>query len=66
MRFIAKPNTWYDEGTEAFVVDDCVWDGFADREMRIPMKAGLFRGLRNGQWDEETCGFDEFEIKESL
>ena len=53
-KFIAKPNTWFDEGTEATLLfqyhPDC--------------EAGLFLGIRNGKEDEEGCGFEEFNIIE--
>ena len=63
MKYIAKPNTWFDEGTEAFPVTE-FWDGFDDWEMKYPLRAAIFRGIRNGKWDEESCGEYEFEIVE--
>lgn len=55
-KFIAKPDTWFDEGTEAILLaqyaPDCL--------------AGLFSGIKDGHPDEEGCGFDEFEIIEEL
>ena len=51
-KYIAKPDTWFDEGTEVehIAVFDQNW--------------GLFRGLKEGCLDEETCPLDEFEIVE--
>ena len=51
--FIAKPDTWFDSGTEVELLVDCRPQG----------NFGLFRGQRNGKLDEETCPFDEFEVK---
>ena len=51
MRFIAKPDTWFDAGTQASLL--CyVIDG----------RTALFEGIRDGQPDEEVCGLDEFEV----
>lgn len=50
MKFIAKPNTWFDEGTEVELLFD------------IHENYGLFCGLRNGHLDEESCMYDEFEV----
>jgi hypothetical protein len=56
MKYIAKPNTWFDEGTEIELVDDY------GKDKRCPMPGvGLFCGLKNGHLDEEVCTFDEFE-----
>lgn len=43
---------WFDKGTEALLIDDY-------RPDVIP--SGLFKGVRNGKFDEEVCGFDEFD-----
>lgn len=54
MKFIAKKDTWFDEGTEAKLLTDCgEWPFKGD---------GIFEGIRNGEIDEELCGYDEFEI----
>lgn len=50
-KYIAKPNTWFDEGTEAKLLADC---GFF----------GIFEGIREGKPDEETCLYEEFEVIE--
>ncbi len=68
LRYIAKPDTWFKAGTEVFLIDDYRGEG---------LDAGLFRGLRvcesaesegvpvgTERVDEETCSFDEFDIKE--
>lgn len=50
-----KPNTWFDEGTIAELLDD----------YRPALEnSGLFCGYVNGKLKEEICGFDEFEIIE--
>jgi hypothetical protein len=69
LRFISK-GEWFDEGTECFLVDDIQFDIGGER-------VGLFSGIRTGHkfqcnlsdqitpdWDEEMCGFKEFEITE--
>lgn len=50
----AKPNTWFDEGTEVKLVDD----------YRPKLPCGLFCGLQDGKLDEEICSFNEFKIIE--
>ena len=51
MKYIAKPETWFDVGTPSELIDD----------YRPGINSGLFLGLRNGNPDEEVCSFDEFE-----
>lgn len=51
MRYIARPGTWFDEGTEVELIDDYREDG---------LDAGLFRGEHLGKLDEEICSFNEF------
>ena len=63
-RYIAKPDTWFVEGTEC----ELVADG------RPQMNIGIFRGKRISEGlpelhpageeylDEENCSFDEFEV----
>lgn len=53
MRYIAKPDTWFDAGTDVTLIDD-----FSDHGWMI----GLFGGLRHGRRDEEVCRFEEFEV----
>ena len=50
MAYIAKPDTWFDVGTDAILIDD----------YRPQIDSGLFRGIKDGHPDEEVCGFDEF------
>jgi len=52
VKYIAKPNTWFDVGTEAIPVTDFV-------EALNPF--AVFRGMKDGELDEETCPVDEFE-----
>lgn len=47
--------TWFDEGTEATLIDDYRMEG---------LNSGLFVGALLGNIDEEVCGFDEFVIVE--
>ena len=55
--YIAKPNTWFDVGTGAVLIDDYRKDG---------LSSGLFEGIHGGKPDEEICGFDEFEEKKEV
>lgn len=62
----AKPNTWFDAGTEVFH-----YDYKPEEQIRITVEeyerwklAGsiLCRGLRNGEWDGEYCMIEEFVV----
>jgi hypothetical protein len=50
--YVAKLDTWFDKGTGATLVDDY---------RLVGLNTGLFRGIRDGQIDEEVCQFDEFD-----
>lgn len=64
IRYVAKPDTWFDAGTECELLVDC----------RPQAPFGVFRGLRTSNSstslrttgekyiDEETCNFNEFEV----
>ena len=59
MRYFAKPETWFVEGTEVEFLED----------LRPFMEAGIFCGIREEydgtiHEDEEICGFGEFEAFE--
>ncbi len=56
MIYKAKPNTWFDENSEAELIEDYRADKLN------PLNCGLFCGYRNGKLDEEICLFEEFEI----
>jgi hypothetical protein len=58
IKYIAKPNTTFDEGTEAKLIEDYRYNE------NTPMYAGLFVGYVKGVLDEETVSFDSFEIIE--
>jgi len=65
-RYFAKPDTWFDVGTEAFLLGD-VWDDniyYRDTEMIEPKLLAMFAGTRNGKPDEEPCDLDDFEISD--
>ena len=62
IRYIAKPDTWFDAGTEAIPVTEFV-EAYDDPQMTIRNDCAVFRGVRNGQSDEETCSLTEFEIR---
>lgn len=63
VRLVSKANEWYDEGTEVFDVD-------TEKRMTLeeykehwePFGYVLVLGLRNGEWDEELCPLEEFDI----
>ncbi len=52
MKYIAKKDAWFDEGTEVKLLCEPFFMGV------------LAEGFRNGKIDEELCGMDEFEIIE--
>ena len=58
IKYIAKPHTLFDEGTEAELIEDYRYDE------KNPLHAGLFVGYVKGKLDEETVGFDSFDIIE--
>ena len=63
-KYIARPDTWFIEGTECELLVDC----------RPQMSFGIFSGKRCSEGkpelhpvgevyvDEEDCSFDEFEV----
>ena len=56
-RYFAKEDTWYDVGTEAFIVallDGPGWNG----------TSAIMRGIKEGYEDEELCLLEEFEVIE--
>ena len=57
IKYIAKPNTWFETGTECMLID-----GSEDKDGHF----GLFIGIKDGRVDEETCPMDEFEIKDEV
>jgi hypothetical protein len=67
-KFIAKLNTWFDEGTEARLEDDYT-NGLEKSRWQcscggnhLTCGMGLFSGLKNDKLDEEVCTFCEFDI----
>jgi len=69
VKFISKPNEWFDAGTEVF--DGCIndWDKPLKRitvekyeKDWKPWGIFLGHGLRNGELDQEDCPLHEFEI----
>jgi hypothetical protein len=52
IKFIARPDTWYDEGTEAFLDQDIV--GHDET-------SAFFRGIYEGIGDGEYCCMFEFD-----
>lgn len=50
IKYIAKKDTWFDEGTEAELICECG-----------PYQA-VFKGFKDGKLDEELCSFEEFDI----
>lgn len=60
MKFVAKPNTWYDAGTEVKILVEC--GTVYDCDDMHPSLNVLCQGIRNGDIDEEMCCSDEFYI----
>jgi hypothetical protein len=52
IKFIARSETWFDEGTEAFIDGD-VFDGLCT--------SALFDGIKDGEEDGEICSIFEFD-----
>jgi len=61
VKYITKPNEWFDEGTEAVPVTG-FWDCYNENGELVG--AAVFRGIRKGEVDEEVCCEDEFEMVE--
>ncbi len=53
--YFAKKDSWFDEGSEAKLI-----------AIIYKTTSGLFRGIKNGEEDEEICTFDEFDIIEEV
>ena len=74
-KYKAKPDTWFDEGTEAVPVTDfwecyikpgefdCSYIGQPLNPEYIKTEAACFCGMKDGKSDEEICCVDEFEIE---
>lgn len=60
--YIAKPDGWFDTGTEVKLIDD--YRNNDSMFYHKSLNAGLFEGFRNGLLDQEVCDFDEFEVIE--
>ncbi|KKL27448.1 hypothetical protein LCGC14_2385040 [marine sediment metagenome] len=50
IKYIAKKDTWFDEGTGAELITD----------LRPAIDSGIFCGIKDGGIDEELCEFEEF------
>ena len=53
LKYIAKPDTWFDANSEIELVGDMRNEGF---------NMAIFRGYRNGEPDEKLYSWDEVEI----
>ncbi len=68
-KYIAKPNTWFKEGSECILVSDCENFGGIFSGIRVcednPNENSM--GYKPGEEreDEELCSWDEFEIVEN-
>ena len=51
-RYIAKAHSWFDEGTEADLIED----------YRPDVQAGVFFGMKDGHLKHQLCNFDEFKV----
>lgn len=75
-KFIAKPNTWFVEGTEATLDIKAVFPMYITESRRINSLTGIFQGYTNETYqdyigelprlDGEACTFDEFLIYDKL
>ena len=63
-KYIAKPNTWFKEGTEVQLVDDCGEMGGVFCGIRIAQNETEYsdgRRAKDDEYeDEELCPWDEF------
>lgn len=65
-RYKVRPNSWFDEGTIANLIDDYS-NGTEGRicgncgKLGTACGWGLFEGYRNGKLDQEVCNMCEFE-----
>ena len=57
IKYVAKPDNWFDAGTEVKLIDD-----YSNPPGNVLEGAGLFEGFRNGSMDQEICLFEEFEV----
>lgn len=62
IKYTAKPNTWFDEGTEAVPLTE-IWKT-SERFNGPIIGSALFLGIRDGKEDEEVCSLSEFFITE--
>lgn len=66
MKYIAKPNTWYDEGTEAVPVSDFWTLHLIKKNCFLTWikyeTSAVFCGIKDGKEDEEVCCINEFNI----
>lgn len=70
-KFIAKPNTWFVEGSEAKLDPDVIYPSYTIND-KFNSVCGLFDGITNETYkgytgelpreDSETCEFSEFFI----
>lgn len=63
MRYITKPNKYFDAGTEATMLGES-WEVYADYDEICPCRVAVFQGIKDGKPDEEVCSVDEFDIVE--
>jgi len=56
LKFFAKPNTYFDVGTEAKIKENTLICSSDDDYV------ALFEGLRRGKVDQEHCKYSEFDI----
>ncbi len=74
-KFVAKPDTWYVEGSEVKLVDGCSYQKYRQGD-KFNSGWSLFEGLTNETYDGyngelpridgETCSFTEFLIYDEL
>ena len=57
IKFISRPDSWFDEGTEAFID----FDEGAGNCIAHDFISDVFNGIHEGKEDEEMCNIFEFD-----
>lgn len=67
VKLVARPGTWFDEGTEVFEYD-LPWEHrrrvtITEWNEWLPFEYICVQGQRNGDVDGESCAFVEFDME---
>ncbi len=64
--YITRKDEWFKEGTEAELIANCGVTGLFKGWLLVtedhPKDFHKIRGIGSEGWDEEMCGWDEFDI----